>query len=931
MHRRFFSVVLVLLFAAGLYAQAAAGEAPGGATETAQSAAEAAGTAEAEGSYGQYLSLSDGADVRGEAIVLPAGQAEQTAGSTAWTVDIPQAGRYHLKVRYRPDVSSFTEILRRLLADGAVPYRELDGFALPQEYRDDGPVKTDIYGNEIRPQQVAAGRITENYLFDYAGAYSGPLSLCLTQGAHRLTLEDISGKAEVIALILVPAGELADYSAYAARHAQQPVYTGEPITLEAERSAYRSDQTLYAVGDKSSPLVSPSEIGKIRLNTVGGYRWATVHQYIVWNVTVPSDGLYTISFKVRQNVNAAQRSGRILYINGEIPFREAAQITVPYSTRWQRLCPGDGEWRFYLHEGVNEIRLEATLGQNDATLRTLEDSVQTLNTIYRKLLIVIGPQPDTARDYKLDKLVPEQLARMAEQAETLRACADALEEFNGGRNAGVGLLHTMERQLKRMSDDPDKVAGEFSQFRTNIGALGTWLSTAKQQPLSVDCLTVGGSPAEEPPLNAGWFAQTAFDLKEFLCSFVTDYRSIGEMEEGSSSSLKVWVSSGRDQAQVLRSMISDSFTPAEGIHVQLELVANDALLPAVVAGTGPDVSVSTGDVINFAMRHAACDLTQMPGFAEVAARFPAARLIPLRYVGGIYALPENLAFSVLFYRTDILAELGLSVPETWDDVRAMTSVLSKNNMEFGLPAGNGSFLLLLRQSGVPIYEGDGISCLLDQPDAVNVFRSYTALYANYGLPLSYDLVNRFRTGEMPVAVADFGTYNTLSVAAPEIRGLWAFTKVPGTPRADDTVDHTTLAGGSAAMLLTNAADRDAGWTFLKWWTSPDVQARYARELESVLGPSGRYTSAATEAFARSSWSAEDMRMLQAQLAESSAIEQVPGGYLMTRHLDNAFRNVVYNAKDPMDMLFDYVYKIDRELTEKRQEFGLPVAAQEGQG
>ena len=122
---------------------------------------------------------------------------------------------------------------------------------------------------------------------------------------------------------------------------------------------------------------------------------------------------------------------------------------------------------------------------------------------------------------------------------------------------------------------------------------------------------------------------------------------------------------------------------------------------------------------------------------------------------------------------------------------------------------------------------------------------------------------------MPVAVADFGTYNTLSVAAPEIRGLWAFTKVPGTPRADGTVDHTTLAGGSAAMLLTNAADRDAGWTFLKWWTSPDVQARYARELESVLGPSGRYTSAATEAFARSSWSAEDMRVLQAQLARAA--------------------------------------------------------------
>ena len=294
-------------------------------------------------------------------------------------------------------------------------------------------------------------------------------------------------------------------------------------------------------------------------------------------------------------------------------------------------------------------------------------------------------------------------------------------------------------------------------------------------------------------------------------------------------------------------------------------------------------------------------------------------------MGGVYGLPENVDFSVLFYRTDIFEELNLQVPETWDDVRAISSVLSKNNMEFGLPSGNGSYLMLLRQRDIPIYEADGISCALDQVDAIRTFEEYTNLYVNYGLPLSFDFVNRFRSGEMPVGVASFGVYNSLQVAAPEIKGLWSMAKVPGSIREDGSVDHTTMAGGSAVMIIKNSEEYEAGWEFLKWWTSADVQVRYGRELESVLGPSGRYTSANSEAFALSSWPREELTLLTVQMAESSALEQVPGGYFLSRHLDNAFRNVVYSGKEPMDMLYDYVYKIDRELTEKRQEFGLPVA------
>ena len=72
----------------------------------------------------------------------------------------------------------------------------------------------------------------------------------------------------------------------------------------------------------------------------------------------------------------------------------------------------------------------------------------------------------------------------------------------------------------------------------------------------------------------------------------------------------------------------------------------------------------------------------------------------------------------------------------------------------------------------------------------------------------------------------------------------------------------------------------------------------------------------------SCWNKKELNSIFKQLESVSAIEQVPGGYYLTRNLDNAFRNVVYHDKKPMDVMFDYVYKINTELTDKRQELGL---------
>ena len=45
--------------------------------------------------------------------------------------------------------------------------------------------------------------------------------------------------------------------------------------------------------------------------------------------------------------------------------------------------------------------------------------------------------------------------------------------------------------------------------------------------------------------------------------------------------------------------------------------------------------------------------------------------------------------------------------------------------------------------------------------------------------MEYNFINRFRMGEMPLGIANYGEYNTLSVFAPELRGEWGMAPVPG--------------------------------------------------------------------------------------------------------------------------------------------------------
>ena len=230
------------------------------------------------------------------------------------------------------------------------------------------------------------------------------------------------------------------------------------------------------------------------------------------------------------------------------------------------------------------------------------------------------------------------------------------------------------------------------------------------------------------------------------------------------------------------------------------------------------------------------------------------------------------------------------------------------------------------QNGGQIYDAEGKRTLIDSEAGVAAFKQYTSLYNDYGLPVVYDFVSRFRSGEMPLGVASYATYNTLMVSAPEIRGLWDFTLLPGTVRPDGVLDRTAQTDGLCCMMVATQDEkvRQNAWEFMKWWVSTDSQMRFGREMESILGASARYQTANREALRRLAWSDRQLKVLEEQRSQTRGFPEIAGGYSTTRHITNAIRRVINTKEDPRETLLNYARTINEEIRIKRREFNLPL-------
>lgn len=871
--------------------------------------------------------VSDYGDRSGKAVALPEG------GSVSWEVDIPEKALYAIEITYCPYEAHNGNVDMEMTINGESPFREASLISLYQTWVE-GEMKKDANGNDVKPASTQQLRWQTLELNDPSSYASEAMRIALDAGKQTLSFATTANSVAIASIRLKPMSTLPTYEEYCAANNGADT-TGEAERFEAELISSKSDATIYPLSDTASASTYPQEAGVLKLNVIGSTKWQEPGQYISWTITAPADGYYKLAFRYRQDMLSGMFVTRSLSIDGAVPFEEAKSIRFPYESGWEVLTPSSDEgdpYLFYLTEGEHELTLTVSLGVLSELLGRVDKVLTNLNEAYRDIMMITGADPDPYRDYSFDKLLPDTLTLLEEQADEMDDLIATISGIAGEQGDYLSLLNKLTYQVRSMAQKPRSIASSFTDFKSNIGSLGTWLLTAKQQPLTFDSIYVVPSETELPSGNVAWYKGLWYHIESFFTSFVTDYSSIARSAENMNyeKTIKVWAPTGRDQAQIIRQLCDEYFSPTYQVSVDMELISGGTLLPSVLAGVGPDVALmnGSGDPINYAIRNAVLDLTQFEtdenslGFDEVSEWFLDESLVPYTFQGKTYGLPETMTFSMFFYRKDIFEELNLKVPETYDELILMIPTLQRYNMSIAFPTSYGGLTLKMLQNDIPLYNNDGESTNLGSDEALQAFEEMCEIFTTYRAEVSYDFVNRFRTGEMPCGIQDYSLYNQLTVFAPEIQGLWEFVPVPGVRNEDGTIDNITVGGGTAVMIMSNTKDKESSWDFVQWWLSADNQSRYATELESVLGAAAKHPTANINAFSGLTWSVKDRNNIMAQLDGVRTVPEVPGGYYTSRVVDFAFNRVYNESVNPVETMQSYLTDLNDELTRKRSEFGL---------
>lgn len=868
-------------------------------------------------------------------------------GYLEWEVEIDEPGLYNIAFYYYPLPGKDATIERELLINGERPFAGSRFLQFKRMWKDGGGFVVDVLGNEIRPTQVEEPRWIEQPLVDNLGYVQEPYQFYFKQGLNIIRLVSRVEPMAIGYIKLYQADILPSYEQVLTEY-QTLGFTEVAdafVKIQGEHSTLRSDSTLFPIADHGDPTLEPYHPAEIRLNTIGGHRFSRPGQWISWDFEVPQDGFYKIAIKGKHGEIGTYTNRKVL-IDGQTPYAELNSVQFPYASGYQMTVLSDPETKepylIPLSKGQHELRLEVVLGALSDVLRVVEDSLYELNTIYRRIIMVTSSNPDPRRSYELARKLPDVIERIAVQAQVFEDLVQDFAAVTGMEGGHTGILRQQAHLLQRMAADPEMIPRLLGEYRDNISAIGTWIFATREQPLQIDYIIVAAPDADLPEATANVGQRLGHEMRALAASFTHDYTLIGDMPGGADSQdqkpLTVWVSAGRDQAQVIKSMIDDTFRLETGIPVNLQLVENmNALLvQATIAGTGPDVAMGLNipDPMNFGLRGALHNLKEFADYDQVVERFMPSAMVPFMFRDQVYALPDQQEFPMMFYRQDILTELGLTVPQTWDDVYSILPILHRNNMTIGI--GYNIFFTLLYQRGLPMYKADGVETYLDTETAIQTFRELTELFNLYDLPIEFNAENRFRLGEMPIVISNYSLFNRLAVFAPELRGEWDFSFVPGTVGPDGSVIRTVAPmqseattvlqqqgrGGPAVVITSTADNKNDAWQFLKWWTREDTQIRFGRELESLMGEAGRYPTSNVEAFKQLPWSVEEREKLLAQWAWVEGNGEVPGSYYMTRMFEWAFRAVVIQQKPIRETLLEYDRQINYELQVKRSEFGL---------
>lgn len=847
-------------------------------------------------------------------------------------VNVPQDGLYAVSFDYLSYDNSVLPIEFAMSVDGEYPFYECRNVELRSTWVPKAETSCDRYNDEVVTVPDKLIQWEHSYFKDSSYRHSDALMLQLRSGSHDIGISVKSGSFLMGGITLSSPESIEEYKGASAASGSAL------IEIEGEDYSFSNESSVHAIAEVD-PRVTPYKVQDSELNTIDHEAFDTAGQSVSYTFDVEQAGNYYIAMNYRQSDKNDFPVFVDVAVDGKIPNTAYQAYQLDYCSNYKistMTDDNDEKLSVYLEKGQHTLTYTITLDPICYVIESVEEIMAGVNDLSLEITKVAGTNSDKYRDLKLSRYIPGL-------EDTLNSYADELTELEASarhftvNNRNVAVMSSMliaANQLRSLAENPDEIPYRIGELTSSTNSVNQYLANTidllLENGLSIDRVWVYQEEAELPEAP-GFFKTIWMNIRRFFASFFDKSYSASNIEP---EHLQVWVNRSSQYVQVMQKMIDEYFTPETGIDVDISIMPDQyKLVLANSSGNAPDVATGINYTIPYelAIRGALVDMAQYDDFRQTASVYEPGFFLTGTIGDSVYSMPETMNFWVLVYRTDVLEKLGLEAPDTMQDVIDMLPELQMRGLNFYYPTAgmramrnfHGTTPLLV-QNGGALYSGTAQEgTTLGSEASVNGFTQLTDLFTVYDMPVDIDnFYQHFRNGDIPIGICDYGTYNLISNAAPELAGSWDIKVVPGTEQADGTIDRSTCGCAESTVIFKSDNERQQkAWEFVKWWSSTEVQAEFGQTIQITYGDEYMWTTANVEAFAQLPMDNAHKQVVLEFAKNVVDVARVPGTYMLEREMSNAFNSIVVDGDNAQSRIDEAVKVINREIDRKLEEFG----------
>ena len=589
-------------------------------------------------------------------------------------VNVPETALYNISFDYLSYDASILPIELSFAVDGSFPFYEAMSLVFETTWVQEEEADLDRYGNEIVSLPDKLIRWETKRLGDSSYRYSEPLLVQLEAGEHVF---DIGVKEGMLLLGNLTLCAPEDIPAYEGGGSA----TGSAlITIEAEDFYQRNSSSIHAVGEFDRSITPISAKEKV-LNVIDEDSFNEAGQSVTYLFGVEQEGDYLMAMNYRQSEKNDFPVFLDIAIDGRIPNQALqgnhVRAATSYVTRTITTPEGENVL-IHLTPGEHTVTLTISEDKIRYALEAVDGIMSGISDLSLEVTKIAGTNKDKYRDLKLTRYIPDLEDRLYGWVDELREITEQAVPYaeveSGEDVAAFSYLLIAANQLESLAEEPNELVYRVDELSTSVNSINTQIANFVDQigdnDLAIDKIFFYQEGARLPK-GLGFAKGISLNVSRFVNSFFGQSYSASNTDE---SHVQVWVNRPRQYVEIMQKMIDEEFTRKTGIQVDLSLMTDaQKLILSNASGDTPDIATGINYSIPFdlAIRGALVDLTKFDNYKEVFGRYSDGLLVPSVVGDGLYSLPETMNFYVLFCRTDILDKLGLSAPDTMDDLIGM--------------------------------------------------------------------------------------------------------------------------------------------------------------------------------------------------------------------------------------------------------------------